>query len=143
MEKFERQTIKVDSLPAALRIKWPGEVLAEGFVPFPKRLLRNLSPFFGDDPGLKELAALLAVVDFKRPNPTRKPSMEYLAFIAGLDDVEFSDAIARLSRKGLLTVQGHDDDLDTSIEGLVTALGGPTKSPKPPSFPAADNTPPF
>ena len=71
---------------------------------------------------MKELAVLLAVVDFKRPNLTRPPSLAFLAFLAGLTETEFQDALDRLQQKGLVSVWGDRDGLDVSLSGLLAYI---------------------
>lgn len=65
-------------------------------MPFPKKLVRTLSRIFPDTQAMKDLSVLLAVVDFKRPNLTRDPSVAFLAFLAGLSEEEFRAALASL-----------------------------------------------
>ena len=88
--------------------KWSPEVLSEGFVPFPKKLLRTLGSVFGPSPALDEVAAILAVVDFKRRNQTREPSIDYLSFIAGIPQADLSNALKRLEDRGLIEVSGNN-----------------------------------
>jgi hypothetical protein len=97
-------------------------VLEEGFVPFPKKLLRSLPELFPKSRAAKELSALLAVVDFKRPNLTRFPSIEFLAFVAGLPPEEFREAVGRLKEKGYISVAGGDEGLDIQLDGLLKAI---------------------
>ncbi len=109
-------------LPRTVLEKWSEPVLAEGFVPFPKRLLRTMSQFFAGSQAIEELAVVLAIVDFKRPNVTRLPSLSYLAFLAGLDESEFKQALTRLNEKGLIRVQGTQEGLDVGLGGLLDEI---------------------
>src|SRR5450432_3538717 len=102
--------------------KWSPSVLAEGFVPFPKKLLRSLRELFEGETALADLAAVLAVIDFKRPNPTRKPSLEYLGFLAGLTESEFRDALRRLETLGYLTIQGDEPGLEIDLAGFESVI---------------------
>ena len=122
MEEFQRQRIDPARLPRQVVEKWSAAVLEEGFVPFPKKLVRCLHTLYPDTPAMKELAVLLAVVDFKRPNLTRPPSLAFLAFLAGLTESEFQDVLDRLQQKGLVSVWGDRDGLDVSLSGLLAYI---------------------
>jgi len=82
---------------------------------------------FDGSEAVKELAAVLAVVDFKRPNLTRKPSLAYLAFLAGLEETEFDAALRRLESKGFLQISGTQDRMDISLTGLLETIERETK----------------
>ncbi|RIK69439.1 MAG: hypothetical protein DCC66_08720 [Planctomycetota bacterium] len=58
--------------------------------------------------GLDHLAAVLAIVGYKRPNLTRLPSLDYLAFTAGLSDDKFRTCLQALGRRKLVTTAGTD-----------------------------------
>lgn len=120
--KFVRQQIDATKLPPNVRGKWSTTALGEGFVPVPKRLIRTLAKLFRDSPEIKELAAVLAVADFKRPNLFRQPSAGYLSFLCGLDQSDFMDALRRLDEKGYVDVRGDEDGLDISLDGLLAAV---------------------
>lgn len=72
MAEFERQRVRPSSLTPVLIEKWSEPVLREGFVPFPKRMLRCLGSLFGHTPEIERLAVVMAVVDYRRPSPTRR-----------------------------------------------------------------------
>ena len=127
MENFTRQYVSSAKLPPQVVEKWSASVLAEGFVPFPKKLLRCLHRLFPGAEAAKELAVLLAVVDFKRPNLTRLPSLAYLAFIAGLDEQEFKAVLNRLKEKGFVRISGHDDGLDISLTEFLETVEAETR----------------
>ncbi len=122
MERFRRQSIDPASLPQHVVEKWSYSVLNEGFVPFPKKLVRCLCRLFSDTDSLKELAVLLAIVDFKRPNLTRLPSQAYLSFLAGLTEDEFTETLGHLQRKGYVHIEGDPDNLNISLNGLLQAI---------------------
>jgi hypothetical protein len=122
MEEFHRQQIDTARLPQQVVEKWSANVLSEGFVPFPKRLVRSLHRIFPDVESMKELSALLSVVDYKRPNLTRPPSLAYLAFLAGLDEEEFTTALDRLVRKGHVQVAGDSDGMEITLNGFLVAI---------------------
>ena len=83
---FERQKLPRGSITPRIAAKWGEEVLDEGYVVFPKRLMRCLPAIFGRTQGIKELQVALAIADFLRPNLSRGPSVEFLAFTTGLDE---------------------------------------------------------
>ena len=119
---FERQKIHTRSLPANVLAKWPRPVLDEGFTPFPKRLLRCLGEVFHGPNGLDELRVVLAIADFKRPNLTRFPSADYLAWIAGMPTESFMEKLNTLSGRGLISIAGDEEELDVSLEGLAELI---------------------
>ena len=122
MANFIRQRVDSARLPQQVVNKWSESNLAEGFVPFPKKLARTLSRIFPDTDAMKELSALLAVADFKRPNLTRDPSVAFLAFLAGLSEEEFRAALGRLENKGLVRTEGDSESLRVSLQGLLDAV---------------------
>jgi len=122
MEAFQRQRIDTERLPHQVVEKWSAAVLSEGFVPFPKRLVRSLHRIFPGVDSMKELSVLLAVVDYKRPNLTRPPSRAYLAFLAGLDEEEFTAALDRLVSKGHVRVAGDSDGMEITVNGVLAAI---------------------
>ncbi len=98
-------------------------MLDEGFVPFPKRLLRCMHRLFTDGNAAKDLAVVLAIVDYARPNLTRKPSIEYLSFLAGLTIEEFEAGLVRLEQRGLIRVAREmDGGVDVSYAGLLVQI---------------------
>jgi hypothetical protein len=109
-------------MPPQVVEKWSRDVLGEGFVPFPKKLLRTMHKIFPDSESLKDLAVILAIVDFKRPNLSRMPSLEYLAFLAGLGEEEFQRILGRLEAQGFVRVAGNPDAMDISLNGFIDAI---------------------
>ena len=123
MDVFQRQKIDTSKLPPAIVIKWDQSTLEEGFVPFPKKLLRCLTKIFSNTNGVELLSVVLAVVDFKRANQTLNPSAEYLAYIAGMDVMAFKRNLEELERQDLITVSsGFDERLDIRIDGLLKRI---------------------
>ena len=122
MDKFVRQYIDRLRLPPQVVEKWDRDVLGEGFVPFPKKLLRTMHKIFADTDSIKELAVILAIVDFKRPNLTRLPSLEYLAFLAGLEEEEFEKILLRLEAKGFIQKSGNRDGMQISLNGFFDVI---------------------
>ena len=115
MKKFTRQFVRVSD--PKLLAKWTKQVLVEGFVPFPKRLLRALPGIYPTDE-MEELAAILAIVDYKRPNLSRLPSLSFLSFTAGLEEKDFAAALNRLKEKDFVEVAGDPDGYDISLRGF-------------------------
>jgi len=117
---FKRQ--KVDKIPEAAIAKWSAAVVEEGFIPFPKRLLRVLSAIFSSQE-IKLLQAVLAIVDFRRAKQAFPPSRDYLAFIAGLPSEEFSQLLAELKSRGLVEIAMESDEwVVTDIQGLLKRI---------------------
>lgn len=122
VQEFVRQKLKASHLPPRVVEKWSRAALEEGFVPFPKKLLRCLPRIFKGDGAVIELTAVLAIVDFRRPNLTRRPSVEFLSFLAGLKVLEFEAALAALQAKGYITVTRENEELTISLKGLLDRL---------------------
>ena len=117
---FERR--RVQNLPSVVVFKWSEEVLDEGYIPFPKRLLRCLPRLFSQQGCVDDLAVVLAIVDYARPNLTRPPSYDYLAFIAGMAVPVFKDHVQEMEKRGWLTTSGPDDAITVKIDGLIDAI---------------------
>ena len=115
---FQRQFIPPERIPDALVAKWGKGPLLEGYVPFPKKLLRCLPAIFGEGDGLKKLQVVLAVVDYLRPNLSRGPSLEFLAFLTGLEKEEVKTQLKNLRSEGLLEIDGTEAQLTISTKGL-------------------------
>lgn len=130
MNNFARQHIDVGKLPESVVRKWSSEILLEGFVPFPKRLLRCMSELFEGEHAIEDLAVILAIVDYRRPSLIRFPSIEYLSFLAGLSPEVFRERLAELQDRRLITVHGSEGELIVEIDGLmkrIEELTGPQK----------------
>lgn len=107
---FKRQNLDPRSYAIVkIAVKWSGDVLTEGFTPFPKKMLRVMGELFPDNPSIEELAALLAIADFKREGATRSPSFDYLAFLAGMELEDFKGAIERMVAREWITYERVDD----------------------------------
>ncbi len=65
---------------------------------------------------------MLAAVDFKRPNQTRRPSLAFLAFLAGLEPADFEIALRRLESKGFIQVDGDAQGLEVSWNKLLDLI---------------------
>jgi hypothetical protein len=127
MKSFKRQKVDVNRLPPLIIQKWSGAVLNEGFVPFPKRLLRCLHRVFDGPDAAKELAVVLAVADFNRPKLTRFPSLAFLSFVAGLPEPEVKVILGHLKQKSYIEISGDFDELDINLDGLLKIIETETK----------------
>ncbi|HWW02605.1 MAG TPA: hypothetical protein VNZ64_23100 [Candidatus Acidoferrum sp.] len=126
-EEFERQYVDPARMPRQIVEKWSAGVLSEGFVPFPKKLVRALHRIFTGAESAKDIAAVLAIVDFRRPNLTRLPSLAFLAFLAGLSEEEFNSTLGRLQAAGYIRIEGDRSGLSISLTGLLDAIDKESK----------------
>jgi hypothetical protein len=119
---FTRQTIKPSAFKPRLTEKWRSDILAEGFVPLPKRLLRCVHKLFGGKHAMEDFSALMAIVDFRRPNLTRNPSREFLAFVSGLESDAFDAALLRLEQAGYISVAECEDGVSIALDGVFDRI---------------------
>jgi hypothetical protein len=131
MGEFRRQRVDPKGLPDILRAKWADDggeptILREGFVPLPKRLLRCMHSLFTGHDAMEELAVVLAVVDYRRPRLSRPPSLEYLAYLAGLAPERFAELLDGLAAKGLVELETEDEGINVGINGLLRAIESAT-----------------
>jgi hypothetical protein len=124
MENFQRQNIPRHALTDAVLAKWPEDVLAEGYVPFPKKLLRNLTRLFDGAHAMEDLAVILALVDYRRRNLSRDPSVQYVSFMSGLTRKEVDDTLKRLKKRKWVTVgrPAEDGGIAVGLTGFTTAI---------------------
>lgn len=121
---FTPQSIDPESFKDHVRAKWPDELLREGFVPFPKMLLRALPQLFQDSADVEELAVVLALADYRRRNMRSLPTIEYLAFIAGMPQEIYRAALDRLKAKKWVeeaAASEHVDGINATSDGLARA----------------------
>jgi hypothetical protein len=116
--QFERRKIDPARIPSVIAAKWSATVIDEGFIPFPKRLLRSLSAVFPAGAKWEELQVILALVDYLRPGLTRGPSLDFLAFTAGLEKETFRTVLNTLRARGWLKIEGPDEALHLDLESL-------------------------
>jgi len=125
-EHFYRPEFESSYFPASIQAKWPGVLLEEGFVPFPKKVLRCIHQILEGKDALELLCVILAIADFKRaPHrgaKMRAPSAKYLAFIAGLPEEKFISLLKKLEDKKLVQVRTVQGRLDISLEGLIVEV---------------------
>jgi hypothetical protein len=114
---FERP--HVTKIPENVDFKWFGRTLDEGFVPFPKRLLRCLNRCFEGKHAVTDLMAVLAIVDYRRPRQPHPPSLEFLAFTAGMSVDQFEDSLARMKSRSMLDYEGTETHLDVDLSLLL------------------------
>lgn len=109
MSNFHRPSPPVSDIHIP---KWDRDVLIEGFVPFPKRLLRCLGEVFTGEDAVQKLQVILAIVDAKRlPKdgvPVRPPTLEFLAFNAGMRTHAFEQYVEQLQWDELVSVLDSD-----------------------------------
>lgn len=117
---FERR--RIHNLPPNVVYKWSEHVLDEGFIPFPKRLVRCLPRLFAQQGSVGDLQVILAIVDYARPNLTRRPSYDYLAFNAGMTVPIFKDHVQEMEKRGWIRTSGPDDAVEIGIDGLLQAI---------------------
>jgi hypothetical protein len=77
---------------------------------------------FAGPEAIKEIAALLAVVDYQRPSTSRRPSRDFIAFVAGLSRADFDKSLAGLEAKGLIVVSGTTEGIDVKMWGLFQRI---------------------
>jgi len=119
-EAFYRR--KIASAKPVLTVKWSDPVLDEGYVAYPKRLVRAAPKIFRGEHAMEQLAVALALVDYIRPDNSRPPSVGFLAFTAGLDAERFQERLRELADLGLVTWMGNREGLKYSLEGLQQAI---------------------
>ena len=115
---FFRQKLNVEQFPASIRAKWCLPLLDEGYVPFPKRLVRCLDNVLPQPLGLPHLRVILAVEDFKRDGQMRLPSIQFLAHLAGRKEKEFGARLKDLKKEGLVITKGTEEAIDVSFTPL-------------------------
>jgi hypothetical protein len=131
---FSRQKINEESMPRAIIAKWGSAALIEGFVPFPKRLLRCLNQVFEGKDAIERLMVVMAIADYRRPNLTRGPSREFLSFLTDLSVERVGSILEELRSDGFITVLEKDEDeLDIGIDGLLARIATLTAGEKSPS----------
>lgn len=119
-EKFKRP--QVTGIDERVIVKWSRDVLDEGFLAVPKRLIRCLPRLFTGNSAIRMLQAVLAVADTKHARAARQPSLDYLAFIAGVSPDEFRQALSELEAANLIKVSGDDTDLNVSLQPLLDSV---------------------
>jgi hypothetical protein len=120
-EEFYRRKVPGTMKPV-LTVKWSEPVLDEGYIAFPKRLLRAAPKIFRGEHALEQLSVVLALVDYIRPDSTRPPSIGFLSFTAGIDAERFQERLRELSDAGLVSWVGNRDGVKYSLEGLKQAI---------------------
>lgn len=98
----------MDRMGSALD-KWPVRMLEEGYLPFPKRLMRSFHQIFIGELGMDHFATVLSAADFKRRNLSRLPNVEFLAFTAGLEPERLEQCLNELDQTGVVSVRFEED----------------------------------
>lgn len=74
-------------------------------------------------PAMEELAVVLAIADYCRPNLRVPPSRQFLAFLAGLEQDRFDSALQSLIDKGYAAVESEfDDAISIKLSGLFSVI---------------------
>ena len=110
------------AMKPVLTAKWSGPVLDQGYVAFPKRLLRAAPKIFQGEHAIEQLAVALSLVDYIRPEINRPPSVGFLAFTAGMDSDRFLERLRELADAGQVTWMGNREALKYTLEGLQQAV---------------------
>lgn len=122
-EQFSRQKIRAQDLPSVVLVKWSAATLNEGFVPLPKKLLRCMPKVFKGPEAMERFALVMAVADYRRPNLTRGPSRDYLAFISGLSPQRVTELLEDLRSDRLISYSFKGpDELEIDMGGLLTRI---------------------
>jgi hypothetical protein len=115
--RFKRKKVQ-KPFPDSIQAKWSTDMLNEGFVPFPKRLMRCLPSVFEPSHIAEDLALVLAIADYRRVDLMRQPSIRYLAWNAGLSTERFVERLDALEEQGLVKRRGPDEEIEISLRGL-------------------------
>jgi hypothetical protein len=65
---------------------------------------------------------VLAAVDYARPNLSRPPSYDYLAFNAGMSVPEYKQRITDMQTRGYLMAVGPDEAIKIKLDGLMDKI---------------------
>jgi hypothetical protein len=127
MAKRENNPISYSDI---VSFKWGKPLLDVGFVPLPKRLMRCLTEVFKGKLRMSELSAVLAIVDFQRPQVSRLPSLLHLANMAGLSESRFRRCLHSLASRGLVTWSGTEEAMEFDYTGLTKKIMKLTGTPE-------------
>jgi hypothetical protein len=124
MEPFQRQHLNPETFPATVRAKWPDSLLIEGFVPFPKKLLRVMPRLLTAQHGVEDLALILSLVDYKRRNLSRNPTVAYIGYVAGLAEDTARAGLERLKKRKWIQVDAPDSEggIKFRLEGFTKVV---------------------
>jgi hypothetical protein len=122
MKKFIRRRILVGNLPGVIRHKWSDAALQEGVTSIPKQMLRVLARLFPGADGPEQLQVALTLVDYRRPNYNRYPTLDFIAFLSGLDEERFMKRLKELQARGLVHFQLVRNALDFDVHGLLSEV---------------------
>lgn len=110
------------AMKPVLTAKWSEPVLDEGYIAYPKRLLRAAPKIFHGEHAIEALTVALALVDYMRPDLNRPPSLGFLAFTAGMEIERFQERLNELAEAGLVKLMGNRDAVKYTLEGLQQAI---------------------
>ena len=121
-------------VPEAYAAKWSSIVLDEGFLPFPRKLMRCLSVLFTGSDAVEELQVVLAISDAKRSSSNkhyRPPTLGFLAYNAGMNENEFMKHVNKMQERKILVVRDADEkhfDVDLGLLLRLIELATPEGS---------------
>jgi hypothetical protein len=133
---FFRRRVMVGHLPDVIRHKWGDSTLQEGVTSMPKQLVRTLSSLFGSDGGIEQLQVALTLVDYRRPGSDRYPTIEFLAYLAGLPEARFRRRLDELVGLGYVSYRKVRNVIEFDVAGLLSAIAR-ASSGEPPVEPSA------
>jgi len=113
---------EIKDIPPKTIPKWDKETLKEGYIPFPKKLLRVLSEVMRSAE-YERLQVILSMVDYLREDLTKPPSVDHLAHVAGLSverfkEIMLSFAAEKYQDKPWITLEGSDEMLYYCLAGF-------------------------
>lgn len=118
----ERQKVDPSRITPLLLHKWPGGALAEGFVPFPKRLLRCAGKIFRGTNRLGHLRVVLAIVDSARPDRDLLPTARYLGYVTGMSRARVLRYLDELRDRKVLSWEETPEGLKIDYTQLVRRI---------------------
>lgn len=127
MTDLKRQKLPTNSIPSSLTVKWPIQLLEEGYVPFPKTLVRCLHLLFMGPTAATDIAVVLVITDTFYLKRTRLPTPIFLSFLAGLSVEATMASLERLKALGYARVKASEEGLDIDLRGLWTRIEEATK----------------
>lgn len=84
--------------------------------------MRVLPRIFSGKQAMDDLAVVLAIVDYRRPDLYRGPSIDFLAHNSGMSREDFLERLRGLEERGLVARSGSDDDVNIDLGGLEAAI---------------------
>jgi hypothetical protein len=126
-QKFFRQQVVVEKLPDVLRYKWSDVLLSEGVTGVPKKLLRSMSQIFQGQNAVEQLQVALTLVDYRRENEKRLPTVAFISYLAGLPEDVFMARLEELHLQGLIGFERVREALAFDVSGLLRTIDEKTR----------------